>query len=101
MENTTKESPGWEPDRFKTAVAEEVELARFALRFKSRFVAGVVCCFVTLFLSYSSEFNGLGPHSNLWATLIGLALGFLMGERVVFFLLGCLVTWTVLTKHAS
>ena len=66
--------------------AKEIEL-----RLWSRLMAGLTCAAMAAFLAFSSDFSGLGNYSVAWTAALGLVVGALLGERLVFTLLGALI----------
>lgn len=71
--------------------AKEIEIS-----IGSRLVAGATCAAMAAFLAFSSSFSGLGDHSVAWIAAIGLIVGGLLGERLVFTLLGALIATELL-----
>ena len=68
-----------------------VRAKEFELRLGSRLMAGLTCGAMAAFLAFSSNFSGLGEHSVTWIAALGLIVGALLGERLVFTLLGALI----------
>lgn len=58
----------------------------------SHFVAAFVSALTTALLTYLTGITWLGNYPILWLSIAGLIIGFFLDQRVVFFLLGSLVT---------
>lgn len=95
VQDKSRESAPKIPEKDSDAIEDEIksrtELRLLGQWFRSRLVAGLVCVAMAAVLGYmrSLEFPGW-DHATLLAGLI-FSAGFLIGERIVFTLLGVII----------
>ncbi|WP_320055764.1 hypothetical protein [Desulfuromonas thiophila] len=83
----------------KEKIAEHIQQREFQIWLRSKFLAAILCGAMAAFLAFINEVRTLGEHSCLWASVLGLIVGGLLGERLVFTLFGVLIAKYLLPNN--
>jgi hypothetical protein len=77
----------------QNVIDQHVQLKETEIRLKSRFLAGAVLAVLVGLLAHSNNFDVFGPNSYWHAAGASFLVGWWLGERAVFAILGGVVTF--------
>lgn len=85
----------------KFIIAQYIKRREEEIKGNELFLSGAVFALIAVALSYYNQLVFLGNYTAMWMGLAGFVIGILLGQRLVFTLLGSVITYVVMKGQCS